>query len=74
MVSIAARHAADLSGLIVGIEIPHVSNPWSLPLIDMLFGTFRNPPAFAPVQGFWDGASAKVGSSAHVTVRPPTGH
>lgn len=31
----AARHAADIAGLIVGIEIPHVSNPWSLPLIDM---------------------------------------
>ncbi|MBX9458718.1 MAG: universal stress protein [Rhizobium sp.] len=34
-VNFAARHASDLTGLIAGIEIPHVSNPWSLPLIDM---------------------------------------
>jgi sterol desaturase/sphingolipid hydroxylase (fatty acid hydroxylase superfamily) len=39
----------------------HAYNYSDLPLFDLLFGTFRNPRAFAPVQGFWDGASAQVG-------------
>jgi len=28
---------------------------------DILFGTFRNPKEFAPQQGFYDGASSRVG-------------
>jgi sterol desaturase/sphingolipid hydroxylase (fatty acid hydroxylase superfamily) len=38
----------------------HRWNYADLPLVDMLFGTFRNPPAFAPETGFWPGASARV--------------
>jgi len=40
----------------------HAYNYANLPLFDILFGTFRNPRDFSPVQGFWDGASAKLGS------------
>jgi len=39
----------------------HAFNYCSLPLIDMLFGTFRNPPSFAREQGFWPGASSRIG-------------
>jgi sterol desaturase/sphingolipid hydroxylase (fatty acid hydroxylase superfamily) len=38
----------------------HAGNYADLPLIDMLFGTFCNPATFAPEQGFYDGASARV--------------
>jgi len=30
-------------------------------LFDLLFGTFRNPREFAAEQGFYDGASARIG-------------
>lgn len=33
-VNFAARHSADLAGRIVDVDIPHISSPWSLPLID----------------------------------------
>ena len=39
----------------------HAFNYADLPLWDVLFGTFRNPPAFQEATGFWDGASSKVG-------------
>lgn len=38
----------------------HRFNYADLPLIDMLFGTFRNPAGFAPETGFWHGASKRV--------------
>ena len=38
----------------------HAYNYANLPLIDLMFGTFRNPADFAPTQGFWEGASAKL--------------
>jgi sterol desaturase/sphingolipid hydroxylase (fatty acid hydroxylase superfamily) len=38
----------------------HAGNYADLPLLDMLFGTFRNPATFAPRQGFYDGASSRV--------------
>lgn len=40
----------------------HAHNYADLPLWDMLFGTFHNPPADAPVraQGFYPGASARL--------------
>lgn len=38
----------------------HRFNYANLPLIDLLFGTFRNPAGFAPETGFWHGASARV--------------
>lgn len=38
----------------------HAFNYCDLPLIDMLFGTFRNPRGFPAATGFWDGASARV--------------
>jgi sterol desaturase/sphingolipid hydroxylase (fatty acid hydroxylase superfamily) len=38
----------------------HARNYADLPLIDLLFGTFHNPPDFAPQTGFADGASARV--------------
>lgn len=38
----------------------HAGNYADLPLLDMLFGTFRNPADFAPATGFYDGASARV--------------
>ncbi|MGE3394955.1 MAG: hypothetical protein AB7J97_11690, partial [Steroidobacteraceae bacterium] len=39
----------------------HAWNYSDLPLFDLLFGTFRNPRKYAPEQGFYDGASARVG-------------
>jgi sterol desaturase/sphingolipid hydroxylase (fatty acid hydroxylase superfamily) len=39
----------------------HSYNFSDLPLFDILFGTFRNPREFAPQQGFYDGASARLG-------------
>ena len=31
-----------------------------LPLFDLLFGTFHNPRDFAPLAGFYDGASRRI--------------
>ncbi len=39
----------------------HRYNYAELPLIDMLFGTFRNPKEFEHEVGFYDGASSRVG-------------
>lgn len=38
----------------------HHDNYADLPIIDLLFGTFRNPREFAAQQGYYDGASARV--------------
>jgi sterol desaturase/sphingolipid hydroxylase (fatty acid hydroxylase superfamily) len=38
----------------------HGFNYGNLGLWDLVFQTFRNPKEFAPIAGFWDGASAKV--------------
>jgi sterol desaturase/sphingolipid hydroxylase (fatty acid hydroxylase superfamily) len=38
----------------------HAHNYSDLPLFDLLFGTFKNPKDFAPQQGFYEGASAKL--------------
>jgi sterol desaturase/sphingolipid hydroxylase (fatty acid hydroxylase superfamily) len=38
----------------------HRYNYSDLPLFDILFGTFRNPPVFAGQQGFYDGASSRL--------------
>lgn len=38
----------------------HRHNYASLPVFDLLFGTFRNPATFAPETGFYDGASSRV--------------
>jgi sterol desaturase/sphingolipid hydroxylase (fatty acid hydroxylase superfamily) len=40
----------------------HAYNYGSLALWDLVFGTFRNPREFSAEAGFWDGASAKLGS------------
>jgi sterol desaturase/sphingolipid hydroxylase (fatty acid hydroxylase superfamily) len=40
----------------------HAYNYANVPFWDMLFGTYRNPSAFPTTYGFWDGASARVGS------------
>jgi sterol desaturase/sphingolipid hydroxylase (fatty acid hydroxylase superfamily) len=39
----------------------HAWNYSDLPVFDLLFGTFRNPKEYAPEQGFYDGASARLG-------------
>lgn len=39
----------------------HAFNYCDLPLIDMVFGTFKNPVRWEGKAGFWDGASARVG-------------
>jgi len=39
----------------------HAGNYSDLPLMDMLFGTFHNPAAFAPDAGFYPGASGRMG-------------
>jgi hypothetical protein len=39
----------------------HAGNYSDLPLFDLLFGTIENPRDFAPQQGFYDGASTRVG-------------
>jgi sterol desaturase/sphingolipid hydroxylase (fatty acid hydroxylase superfamily) len=39
----------------------HQKNYADLPIFDLLFGTFANPPGFAAEAGFYDGASARVG-------------
>jgi sterol desaturase/sphingolipid hydroxylase (fatty acid hydroxylase superfamily) len=38
----------------------HRHNYADLPLVDMLFGTFRNPHEHASETGFWHGASARL--------------
>jgi sterol desaturase/sphingolipid hydroxylase (fatty acid hydroxylase superfamily) len=38
----------------------HAFNYADLPIIDMIFGTFRNPEVFAQEAGFHDGASRRV--------------
>jgi sterol desaturase/sphingolipid hydroxylase (fatty acid hydroxylase superfamily) len=40
----------------------HAYNYGGFALWDILFGTFRNPETFPAAYGFWDGASAKLGS------------
>jgi sterol desaturase/sphingolipid hydroxylase (fatty acid hydroxylase superfamily) len=39
----------------------HKYNYSDLPVIDMIFGTFRNPENFAKETGFYDGASQRIG-------------
>ncbi|MBX3459792.1 MAG: sterol desaturase family protein [Planctomycetes bacterium] len=52
----------------------HRFNYSDLPLLDMLFGTFRNPKEFVPRVGFYDGASARIGDMllARDVSKPPT--
>ena len=38
----------------------HRYNYADLPLLDLLFGTFRNPVGYGHATGFWDGASSRV--------------
>jgi sterol desaturase/sphingolipid hydroxylase (fatty acid hydroxylase superfamily) len=38
----------------------HRMNYADLPVIDLLFGSFENPPRHAPETGFWHGASSRV--------------
>jgi len=38
----------------------HTGNFADLPVFDIAFGTFFNPPTFAPAAGFYDGASARL--------------
>lgn len=40
----------------------HAYNYGNFAFMDLIFGTFRNPEGFSAEQGFWDGASTKVGS------------
>jgi sterol desaturase/sphingolipid hydroxylase (fatty acid hydroxylase superfamily) len=40
----------------------HAYNYGTVMFWDIAFGTFRNPERFAEEAGFWDGASAKIGS------------
>lgn len=40
----------------------HARNYGDLPLFDMLFGTFHNPPTFTGQCGFYDGGSRRVGA------------
>lgn len=40
----------------------HRYNYCDLPVIDMLFGTYRNPETFESKCGYWDGASSKIGA------------
>ena len=54
----------------------HSGNYADLPLFDMLFGTFHNPREFVSAQGFYHGASARIGAMLRfrdVSV-PPAGH
>jgi sterol desaturase/sphingolipid hydroxylase (fatty acid hydroxylase superfamily) len=39
----------------------HANNYSDLPLFDLIFGTFVNPPDFAEANGFYDGASQRIG-------------
>jgi sterol desaturase/sphingolipid hydroxylase (fatty acid hydroxylase superfamily) len=38
----------------------HSGNYCDLPIIDMAFGTYKNPETFEGVGGFYDGASTRV--------------
>jgi sterol desaturase/sphingolipid hydroxylase (fatty acid hydroxylase superfamily) len=38
----------------------HAFNYTNLAIVDMIFGTFRNPASFEDTQGFYDGASSNV--------------
>jgi hypothetical protein len=38
----------------------HRYNYADLPVVDMLFGTFRNPSGYVAETGFWHGASTRV--------------
>jgi sterol desaturase/sphingolipid hydroxylase (fatty acid hydroxylase superfamily) len=38
----------------------HYYNFSDLPVWDLIFGTFRNPKAFSPQQGFYEGASGRI--------------
>ena len=38
----------------------HAGNYADLPLLDLIFRTWRNPANFAPASGFYDGASSRV--------------
>jgi sterol desaturase/sphingolipid hydroxylase (fatty acid hydroxylase superfamily) len=40
----------------------HRYNYSDLPLFDLMFGTWRNPADFAALQGFYDGASSRIGA------------
>jgi sterol desaturase/sphingolipid hydroxylase (fatty acid hydroxylase superfamily) len=40
----------------------HAYNYADFPVIDLLFGTYRNPEGFNEQCGFWDGASTRVGA------------
>jgi sterol desaturase/sphingolipid hydroxylase (fatty acid hydroxylase superfamily) len=40
----------------------HYYNFSDLPVFDLLFGTWRNPAEFAKEQGFYDGASSRLGA------------
>jgi sterol desaturase/sphingolipid hydroxylase (fatty acid hydroxylase superfamily) len=40
----------------------HAYNYGNLMLWDLLLGTFRNPDGFSEIQGFWDGASSRLGA------------
>jgi sterol desaturase/sphingolipid hydroxylase (fatty acid hydroxylase superfamily) len=40
----------------------HAYNYATFPIIDLLFGTLRNPEHFSAFQGFWDGASNRIGA------------
>ncbi|MBW8302409.1 MAG: sterol desaturase family protein, partial [Brevundimonas sp.] len=40
----------------------HRSNYCDLPLIDMIFGTYRNPKTAPKAAGFYDGASSELGA------------
>ncbi|ABI65526.1 Methyltransferase type 11 [Maricaulis maris MCS10] len=40
----------------------HDKNFSDLPLFDIIFGTFKNPKEFAAENGYWDGASSRIGS------------
>ncbi len=53
----------------------HARNYADLPLVDLLFGSFDNPPGYGPATGFWPGASARVLDMllARDVSRPPAG-
>jgi len=51
----------------------HAFNYADIPLVDLLFGTFKNPQDREPEVGFYDGASRRLGSlllGADVTAAP----
>lgn len=53
----------------------HAYNYADLPIVDMLFGTFKNPRAFDGETGYYDGASARVREMilGRDVSRPPIG-